>query len=222
MKRRGIQNSLAPFEWALKKMQLLFLQNSFWFSIVVGLLLKCLHFWGFLCSNVMIFLLICNSLNTNEFAFEFAMIFFSFLFSLWFQAEVTVGGLQSFPLDESSVYNYHSSHGHHKHNHSNGQPPQQQSSSGGASPSPAASAANHKVSGGVAVQAEASKESLSNVSSPSRSHRRMVSAPHVPKRTVSKLTSMENNAVNLNNNSTSVKQHQSPSRRVTPVTSQGT
>lgn len=149
------------------------------------------------------------------------------------QAEVTVGGLQSFPLDESSVYNYHSSssHGHHhhqppQHNHSNGQP-QQQSSSGGASPSPvssataaAASAANHKASG-MAVQPEASKESLSNVSSPSRSHRRMASAPHVPKRTVSKLTSMENN-VNLNNNSTNVKQHQSPSRRVTPVTSQGT
>ena len=139
------------------------------------------------------------------------------------QAEVTVGGLQSFPLDESSVYNYHSSHHHppQQHNHSNGT--QQQSPASTASPSPAASsAANHKSAAGGVVHAEASKESLSNVSSPSRSHRRMASAPHVPKRTVSKLTSMENN-VNLNNNSTNVKQHQSPSRRVinTPVTSQG-
>ena len=33
-------------------------------------------FLGFFCSNVMIFLLIFNSLNTNEFAFGFAMIFF--------------------------------------------------------------------------------------------------------------------------------------------------
>ena len=169
-------------------------------------------------------------MHLQYFRLIFILKFYSISFVI--QAEVTVGGLQSFPLDESSVYNYHSSssHGHHhhqppQHNHSNGQP-QQQSSSGGASPSPvssataAASVANHKASG-MAVQPEASKESLSNVSSPSRSHRRMASAPHVPKRTVSKLTSMENN-VNLNNNSTNVKQHQSPSRRVTPVTSQGT
>ena len=60
--------------------------------------------------------------------------------------------------------------------------------------------------------------------STARSHRRMASAPHVPRRTVSRLTSnnsssTENSNVNLNNNN-SVKlhnsnQHQSsPSRRV--------
>lgn len=91
---------------------------------------------------------------------------------LLFQPEVPpVGGHQSFPLDENSVYY----HGQNQH-----------------------------------VGQEAPRDPTASPSQ-SRSHRRMASAPHVPKRTVSRLTSLENN-VNLNNNS---KNHQSsPSRRV--------
>ena len=113
------------------------------------------------------------------------------------QAE-NVGGLQSFPLDESSVY-LHNQHHHHLHH-----------------------AIQHNCNT-AAAQAEATRDPTASPSQ-SRSHRRNVSAPHVPKRTVSRLTSLENNVNLNNNNSTTVKHHQSsPSRRVmtTPVTSAG-
>ena len=116
------------------------------------------------------------------------------------QAE-NVGGLQSFPLDESSVYLHNNQHHHHLHH---------------------AIQHNHNCNT-AAAQAEATRDPTANPSQ-SRSHRRNVSAPHVPKRTVSRLTSLENNVNLNNNNSTTVKHHQSsPSRRVmtTPVASAG-
>jgi hypothetical protein len=105
------------------------------------------------------------------------------LFNYFLQTDMPPGGLQSFPLDETCVYYHHGGH--------NPVLVQQITNCNSQPQNIEASSPRHS----------------------SRSHRRMASAPHVPKRTVSRLTSLENNA-NLNNNSMTKHLHQSsPSRR---------